>query len=51
MQFHYGPDRARTVPHHASRRIGALIEGRLFGHPVRGDQKLNPETDRAMLCG
>ncbi len=50
-QFHYIPTVTRE-PFRTTRRIGALIEdASLFGHPVRGDQKLNPETDRAMLCG
>lgn len=50
-QFHYIPTVTRE-PFRTTRRIGALIEdASLFGHPVRGEQKLNPETDRAMLCG
>jgi ferredoxin--NADP+ reductase len=33
-------------------RIGTLIEnGGLFGTHMAGEQRLNPETDRVMMCG
>ncbi|MFV0623154.1 ferredoxin--NADP reductase [Sphingomonas sp. ac-8] len=50
-QFHYVP----TVTREAFRttgRINDLIESAaLFGEPVQGPKKLDPETDRIMLCG
>lgn len=50
-QFHYIP----TVTREAFRntgRINDLIESAaLFGDPVQGPKKLDPETDRIMLCG
>jgi len=50
-QFHYIP----TVTREAFRntgRINDLIESAaLFGEPVQGPKKLDPETDRIMLCG
>jgi ferredoxin--NADP+ reductase len=50
-QFHYIP----TVTREAFRntgRINDLIESAaLFGDPVQGPKKLDPETDRIMMCG
>jgi ferredoxin--NADP+ reductase len=50
-QFHYIP----TVTREAFRntgRINDLIESAaLFGEPVQGPKKLDPETDRIMMCG
>jgi ferredoxin--NADP+ reductase len=50
-QFHYIP----TVTREAFRntgRINDLIESAaLFGDPVQGPKKLDPETDRVMMCG
>jgi ferredoxin--NADP+ reductase len=51
QQFHYIPTVTRE-PFHTSGRIGALIEdGTLFSHPLGGANHLDPETDRAMMCG
>jgi ferredoxin--NADP+ reductase len=51
VQFHYIP----TVTREAFRntgRINDLIESAaLFGDPVQGPKKLDPETDRIMMCG
>ncbi|MCC2975810.1 ferredoxin--NADP reductase [Sphingomonas sp. PL-96] len=51
VQFHYIP----TVTREAFRntgRINDLIESAaLFGEPVQGPKKLDPETDRIMMCG
>jgi len=51
LQFHYIPTVTRE-PFHTSKRIGGLIEdGTLFADPITGALKLDPETDRVMLCG
>lgn len=50
-QLSYVPTVTRE-PFHRSGRIGALIErGDIFGDRVGGEPRLNPETDRVMLCG
>jgi ferredoxin--NADP+ reductase len=50
-QFHYVPTVTRE-PFRTTGRIGDLIESAaLFGDPVQGPKKLDPETDRIMLCG
>ncbi len=50
-QFHYLPCVTREE-FHTMGRITTLIEdGRLFGAPLVGDTRFNPETDRVMLCG
>ncbi len=49
-QLHYLPTVTRE-PFPTTRRIGALIEdGSLFAD-LQGEAKLNPETDRVMMCG
>ncbi len=51
LQFHYIPTVTREE-FHTPGRVGALIDsGRLFDPPLTGDRRLNPETDRVMLCG
>ena len=51
LQFHYIPTVTRE-DFHTQGRIGALIDdGTLFAPPVAGEQALNPETDRIMMCG
>ncbi|MFT4026621.1 MAG: ferredoxin--NADP reductase [Novosphingobium sp.] len=51
LQFHYLP----TVTREAFRttgRIGALIDnGALFAHPLAGEPRFDPATDRVMMCG
>lgn len=51
VQFSYLPTVTREeFP--TRERIGTLIEnGKLFGPQTVGDRKLNPETDRIMMCG
>lgn len=50
-QFHYVPTVTRE-PFRTTGRIGDLIESAaLFGDPVQGAKRLDPETDRIMLCG
>jgi ferredoxin--NADP+ reductase len=50
-QFHYVPTVTRE-PFRTTKRIGGLIEdASLFGHPVTGAPRLDPDTDRVMLCG
>lgn len=50
LQFQYVPTVTRE-PFHTTSRIGDLIDdGRLFG-TLGGPAKLDPETDRVMLCG
>lgn len=50
VKFTYVPTVTREE-FHTSGRIGTLIEsGRLF-EGLDGDARLNPETDRIMLCG
>jgi ferredoxin/flavodoxin---NADP+ reductase len=50
VQFHYIPTVTRE-PFHTTKRLGALIEdGTLFAG-LKGEAKLDPETDRVMLCG
>lgn len=49
-QLHYVPTVTRE-PFHTTGRINALIEnGRLF-QDLSGDARLDPATDRVMLCG
>ncbi|KQM20592.1 ferredoxin--NADP reductase [Novosphingobium sp. Leaf2] len=49
-QLHYVPTVTRE-PFHTTGRINALIEnGRLF-QDLSGDARLDPQTDRVMLCG
>ena len=52
VQFSYLPTVTRE-PFPTSQRIGTLIEnGALFTGPnMAGEKRLNPETDRIMLCG
>ena len=51
QQFHYIPTVTRE-PFRTTGRIGDLIESAaLFGDPVQGAKRLDPETDRIMLCG
>lgn len=51
LQFHYIPTVTRE-PFPTQKRIQALMEdGTLFAAPVLGEKRLNPETDRVMLCG
>ena len=51
LQLHYVPTVTRE-PFHTSGRIQALIDdGRLFGPPLHGPARLDPELDRIMLCG
>jgi ferredoxin--NADP+ reductase len=51
IQFHYLPTVTRA-PFRTAGRIDALIDsGKLFAHPVGGPNRLDPETDRVMLCG
>lgn len=51
LQFHYLPTVTREA-FHTTGRIDALIDsGKLFAHPVSGPARLDPETDRIMLCG
>ena len=50
VQLHYVPTVTREE-FHTTGRINALIEnGKLF-EGLEGSQKLDPETDRVMLCG
>jgi ferredoxin--NADP+ reductase len=51
VQFSYLPTVTRE-PFPTNDRIGTLIEnGKLFGPQTVGDRRLNPETDRVMMCG
>lgn len=51
LQFHYLPTVTRE-PFRTTGRIDALIDsGRLFEHPLVGPNRLDPESDRIMLCG
>lgn len=51
VQFSYLPTVTRE-PFPTSDRIGTLIEnGGLFGTQTVGEKRLNPETDRVMMCG
>jgi ferredoxin--NADP+ reductase len=51
VQLSYVPTVTRE-PFHTSGRIGALIDnGRLFAPDTEGLARLDPETDRVMLCG
>lgn len=51
VQFSYLPTVTRE-PFPTNQRIGTLIEnGGLFGPTMQGEKRLNPETDRIMLCG
>jgi ferredoxin/flavodoxin---NADP+ reductase len=50
LQFSYLPTVTRD-PFHTTGRIGALIEsGRLF-EGLKGEHRLDPATDRIMMCG
>jgi ferredoxin--NADP+ reductase len=50
-QFHYIPTVTRE-PFATTGRITDLIaDGRLFGAPVEGPPRFDPEIDRVMLCG
>ncbi|WP_419807939.1 ferredoxin--NADP reductase [Sphingomonas sp.] len=50
-RFHYVPTVTRE-PFHTTGRIGALLEsGALFPLGLEGPRRLDPATDRAMLCG
>jgi len=50
-QFHYIPTVTRE-PFRNGKRIDGLIEdGTLFEAPLTGPKKLDPATDRVMLCG
>ena len=49
-QFHYVPTVTRE-PFRTSGRIGTLIEDGTMFQGVSGPAKLDPETDRVMLCG
>ncbi|WP_343609229.1 ferredoxin--NADP reductase [Novosphingobium sp.] len=51
LQFHYVPTVTRE-PFRNTGRIQAMIDdGSLFAPPLMGAPKLDPETDRVMLCG
>ncbi|WP_447723980.1 ferredoxin--NADP reductase [Sphingomonas koreensis] len=51
LQFGYLPTVTRE-PFPTDQRIGTLIEnGALFGPQMGGEKRLDPETDRIMLCG
>ncbi|BAK65111.1 MULTISPECIES: ferredoxin--NADP reductase [Sphingobium] len=50
LQFHYVPTVTRE-PFRTSGRIGTLIEDGTMFQGVSGPAKLDPETDRVMLCG
>lgn len=51
LQFSYLPTVTRE-PFPTSQRIGTMIEnGSLFGPAVAGPARLDPETDRVMMCG
>jgi ferredoxin--NADP+ reductase len=49
-QFHYVPTVTRE-PFHTAKRINGLIEDGTMFASVTGAKKLDPETDRVMLCG
>jgi ferredoxin/flavodoxin---NADP+ reductase len=49
-QFHYVPTVTRE-PFHTSKRINGLIEDGTLFKDLPGPAKLDPETDRVMLCG
>jgi ferredoxin--NADP+ reductase len=51
LQLHYVPIVTRE-PFHTQDRIPKMIEtGALFREPILGEKRLDPETDRVMLCG
>lgn len=50
QQFHYVPTVTRE-PFHTGARIGTLIENGALFAGLDGAGKLDPETDRVMLCG
>lgn len=51
LQFNYLPTVTRE-PFPTNERIGTLIEnGSLFGPQMLGEKRLDPETDRVMMCG
>lgn len=51
LQFDYLPTVTRE-PFHTTGRIDALIDsGALFGGRIAGPARLDPETDRIMMCG
>jgi len=49
-QFHYVPTVTRE-DFRTSKRLGALIEDGSLFDGIGGEAKLDPETDRVMLCG
>ena len=49
-QFHYVPTVTREA-FRTSKRLGALIEDGSLFEGMPGEAKLDPETDRVMLCG
>ena len=49
-KFHYVPSVTREE-FHTQGRIGDLIENKRLFQGLEGDDFLNPETDRVMLCG
>lgn len=51
LQFSYLPTVTRE-PFPTTQRIGTLIEnGGLFSPQMQGEKRLDPETDRIMMCG
>ncbi len=50
LQLSYLPTVTRE-PFRTDRRIGALIEDGTLFNGMLGEQRLNPETDRIMMCG
>jgi ferredoxin--NADP+ reductase len=50
VQFHYVPTVTRE-DFRTSKRLGALIEDGSLFEGMPGEAKLDPETDRVMLCG
>lgn len=50
-QFHYIPTVTREDFPVQSRIQTLIADGTLFAPPLRGEPRLDPETDRVMLCG
>lgn len=50
LQFHYHPTVTRE-PFRTTGRIGTLIESGALFHGLGGPHRLDPATDRVMLCG
>ena len=50
LQFHYHPTVTRE-PFRTNGRIGSLIESGALFQGLGGPHRLDPETDRVMLCG